>query len=199
MVAATARSRNPGTRHRSRSAAILAGSALTLAACSGGDGGGATITLSQDDPDLTPSVDDVGATGPTGTVQGLRFATFEGGTRSLDEFVGRPLVINFFAAWCGPCVAEMPDLEEVYQEVKSEVAFLGLAQDQVADDALGLIERTGVSYETGWDPALDVYLEFGGFSMPTTVFVTSEGEVIEVFPGALTADAIREKVAGIRS
>lgn len=199
MVVASVPSRTFGARHRSRSVVMLAGSALTLAACGGAGGGADTISLSQADSNLAPSVDDVGAAGSIDSVEGLRFATFEGGSRSLDEFVGRPLVINFFAAWCGPCVAEMPDLEEVYQEVKSEVTFLGLSQDQVADDALGLVERTGVSYEVGWDPTLDVYLEFGGFSMPTTVFVSPAGEVAEVFPGALTADAIREKIASIRS
>ena len=46
---------------------------------------------------------------------------------------------------------------------------------------------------------LDAYLEFGGFSMPTTVFVTSGGEVAEVFGGALTADALREKIDAIRT
>lgn len=190
----------PRRRRSSRltAAAVVALAVIALAACSGDDSDG-VIRLDRDNTDLTPPVDAIELPDPVAATGDIEFATFEGGTRSLAEFLGRPLVINFFASWCSPCVAEMPDLENVYQEVKSDVGFLGLAQDEVAADALDLVEQTGVSYDIGWDPDLDVYSEFGSFSMPTTVFVTAEGQIAEVFPGALTADAIREKVDALRS
>lgn len=197
-AAVTHPSRHTTTGSRARPVALLAVAALTLAACSGGVDGAGTIQLSQDDPDLAPSAEDLASTSPATTVD-VEFATFDGATRNLNEYEGQPLVVNFFAAWCGPCVAEMPDLETVYQEVKADVAFLGLAQDALAADALAIIAKTGISYDTGWDPTLDAFLRFGGFSMPTTIFVTSGGEVTEVFPGALTADALREKIDAIRN
>ncbi|MFQ5556796.1 MAG: TlpA family protein disulfide reductase, partial [Acidimicrobiales bacterium] len=125
------------------------------------------------------------------------FATFEGGTRTLAEYSGQPLVLNFFAAWCPSCVSEMPDFEAVHQELGDEVAFIGMSQDFDPADALALVEATGVTYDLGWDPDLALYGEFGGFAMPTTVFVSADGEVVEVFAGALTADALRAKIAGI--
>lgn len=189
------------SRHRARRRVLggptLALVAMVVAACGGADESASTIRLSQDTPDLAPALEDLAVTDTDANVAELEFASVDGSTRSLSEFIGQPLVINFFAAWCAPCNAEMPDLEQVYQEVKGEVAFLGLAQDRVLDDALDMVDRTGVSYEIGWDPALDVYLEIGGWTMPTTVFVSSAGDVAEVFPGPLTADTIREKIAVI--
>ena len=199
MAAPVSRPPNPGTGSRTRPVALLAVAALTLAACSGGGDDVGTIRLSQDNPALAPSADDLGSSNPGTTTVDVEFLTFDGATRNINEYKGRPLVVNFFAATCGFCVAEMPELEAVYQEVKEDVAFLGLAQDPVAADALGIVAETGVSYDIGWDPTFDVFLEFGGFSMPTTVFVTSTGEVIEVFRGALTADALRQKIVAIRN
>ena len=196
-MAPVSRSPDPTPGTWTRSVAMLALAAMTLAACGGGGDGVGTIQLSNDSPDLTPSADDVGSSNSGTNTTDVEFATFDGDTRGLSEYVGRPLVLNFFAAWCGSCIAEMPDLEAVYQEVKDDVAFLGLAQDRFAADALRVVAETGVSYDIGWDPTLDAYLEFDSFQMPTTVFVTSTGEVAEVFRGPLTADAIREKIDAI--
>src|SRR3546814_2461585 len=54
------------------------------------------------------------------------FKTYEGEEVAMSTLAGRPLLVNFFASTCVPCVTEMPAFEEVYQEVGEEVAFLGL-------------------------------------------------------------------------
>ena len=106
-------------------------------------------------------------------------------------------MVNFFAAWCPNCVSEMPDFEAVHKAVGDSVNIVGLSIDAAADDALSLIDRTGVSYDTGWDPQTAAYNVFGGFAMPTTVFIDSTGTVVEVFSGALNADALRKKLEQI--
>lgn len=91
-----------------------------------------------------------------------------------------PTVLNFFASWCPPCIAEMPDFEAVSQQMAGQVQFIGLAtQDDPARAAL-LIEQTGVSYEIGLDRNGKVFELFDGFAMPTTVFLTSDGSVMKV-------------------
>jgi len=131
---------------------------------------------------------------PVGTDIDLAFSTFDGGTGNLTDYLGKPLVINFFAAWCPNCISEMPDFEAVHQELGDSVNFVGLSIDTAAADALDLIARTGITYDTGWDPDTSVYTAFGGFAMPTTIFVDSSGTIIEVFSGALSANALRDRI-----
>ena len=152
-------------------------------------------------PDASPS-----AAAPAGAaavpvgkdVTDLAYELFEGGTRTLGHYRGQPLVVNFFAAWCPPCVAEMPEFQSAFEELGGEVAFLGLSQDRAAAEALDLVARTGVTYDIGWDPYLEVFSEIGGMAMPTTAFVTAAGELVGIFSGALDEEALHQRIGEIR-
>jgi peroxiredoxin len=91
-------------------------------------------------------------------------------------------------------VQEMPDFQDVSQEFAGEVDFVGLSIDKGAAEALELIDATGVTYPTGWDPTEEIYAHFRGLSMPTTVFVDADGQIRRVWSGALDADALRDKI-----
>ena len=127
-------------------------------------------------------------------LSGLTFDTFDGGTGTLAGYTGTPLVVNFFASWCPPCVREMPEFQEVFERLDGEVAFLGLSQDQSAQDALDLVESTGVTYDVGWDLDLEVYQATGSIAMPTTVFVSPSGELLDTFAGALDAESLADRI-----
>jgi thiol-disulfide isomerase/thioredoxin len=195
MAASLNRSTTPVSRPWIRAVALVIGLALAAAACAGD--GSNTIRLSQDEPDLTPSSGE-SSVAPT-TVVDIGFMALDGSARTTGEFHGHPLVVNFFAAWCAACVAEMPHLETVFAEFDGEVAFLGLSQDASVSDAEELIADTGVTYDIGWDPDLEAFFEFGGYAMPTTVFIDDAGNVVEIFSGALNADALRERLDAIRT
>ncbi len=122
----------------------------------------------------------------------LTFDRFDGGTGTLADYEGTPLVVNFFASWCPPCVREMPDFQEVFEELDGQVAFLGLSQDQSTEAALNLVETTGVTYDVGWDPDLEVYEATGSIAMPTTALVSPSGELVDTFAGALDAESLAE-------
>lgn len=140
-----------------------------------------------------------GEAAPAGRdVTGLTYELFEDGARTLGHYRGRPLVVNFFAAWCPPCIAEMPEFQAVFEQLGGEVAFLGLSQDRTPDEALDLVTRTGVDYDIGWDPDLEVFSEIGGMAMPTTAFVTAEGGLTEVYSGVLNEQALLERIDRIR-
>ena len=109
-------------------------------------------------------------------------------------YLGQPLVLNFFAEWCAPCVREMPAFEEVHQEVGDSVAFLGLSIDRVASDGQALVDATGITYDVGRDATGDALGDLGGTGMPTTVFVDEAGTVVEVHSGELTADDLRARL-----
>lgn len=119
------------------------------------------------------------------------YTLFEGGTAELTTD-GRPLVINVWASWCTPCVAEMPAFDEVYRANVDQVGMLGLqALESSAEDGLAMIERTGISYPVGRDVDGDLVRELGTVNLPTTVLVTADGTIADVHTGPLTADELQ--------
>ncbi len=111
-------------------------------------------------------------------------------TVALADFSGRPVVVNFFAAWCVPCRREMPALESAYQQVKERVAFVGIDTEDIRSDGLTLLEETGVTYPAAFDPDGDVARGFGVIGMPTTVFVSPAGEKLEQVTGEITEERL---------
>ncbi|MGQ0803047.1 MAG: TlpA family protein disulfide reductase [Actinomycetota bacterium] len=124
-----------------------------------------------------------------GRVEG-RFETLDGATASFAGFRGRPLVVNFFASWCVPCLAEMPRFEEIHQRLGDQVTFLGLNLQDTVGDGRAVVEQTGITYQVGRDPDGRLYRAFGGFAMPTTAFVDAQGRVLEVIAGEISAERL---------
>ena len=180
---------SPSSHSRRRLAGVVVALGLLAAACSG-SGDDDVLTLTNDP---TP-IDDIQTDDAVGSEVDLTFATFDGGESNFTAYAGKPLVINFFARTCPACVSEMPEFEEVFNEFGGEVAFVGISTDPRKEDAEILIEETGVTYDLGWDPDAALFAEFGGFAMPTTVFVTADGIVHETWSGVLTAADLTTKI-----
>lgn len=122
------------------------------------------------------------------------FTQFDGQVGTLDAYVGTPIVVNFFASWCTPCIAELPRFEAVHQEFGDRVEFVGLNLQDDRDAGLAVIAQTGISYDVGRDPQGAVFTSFEGFAMPTTVFIDAGGRVVEVWSGELSGAALRERI-----
>ncbi|MCQ3807369.1 MAG: TlpA disulfide reductase family protein [Acidimicrobiaceae bacterium] len=140
-----------------------------------------------------------GSTSPTPAVEGsirdLGFTSLLSGEP--DTFAGhldKPLVVNFFAAWCSPCRAELPEFESVYQELSGEVNFIGISRDDSADTSLELLAETGVTYPSGWDADGSLFPELGLLGMPSTLMVDRDGVVAEQWSGVLTAQGLRDLI-----
>jgi thiol-disulfide isomerase/thioredoxin len=164
------------THHTRRRCAALAIGLLALVAACGDSGGG-------DLPQTAGQLDQYAYELPDGTPATLA-----------ERGGGAPLVVNFFASWCGPCKAEMPDFEAVSQAAGDQVTFLGLAVNDAADAAQGIIDDTGVTYPWGLDSE-SLLVEFDGIGMPTTVFFGPDGEYLESHVGVLSAADLEAKLA----
>ncbi len=155
------------------------------------------VVLSDDDEDptdpgsvsldLVPEAD--------GEPSSLTFTTFEGDLVELSSLEGGPVVVNFFASFCTPCITEMPAFEEVHQALGDQVTFLGLAVTDQPEEALALVDRTGVTYRTAQDKDGSVIAELGGTSLPTTVLLDADGEVVASHSGELDAGELRDLLA----
>lgn len=113
---------------------------------------------------------------------------------SLVELRGTPLVVNFWAAWCAPCRREMPAFQSVYEDVQDDVGFLGIDNQDIRADGLDLVRETGVRYRLGFDPSGDVARAFGVLGMPTTVFVSADGEMLERVTGEMSEQDLRDTI-----
>jgi thiol-disulfide isomerase/thioredoxin len=159
-----------------------------------GDAGGAAADGSSSDGyELSPAGE------LPASVAEVRLGSLDGGDdRSLGEFTGTtPVVMNFFASWCVPCIDEMPAFERVHQSLGGQVTFLGMANRDAPEDALATVEATGVTYPTFDDPDASALTYFGGLTMPTTVFIDAAGEVVEVNSGPLTEVELRARIADL--
>ena len=172
----------------SRWAGIVAGTCsiavlLTLPAC-GDDGGTA------DGP--SGSVDLAGDDLASAVLAGLGP---DAGDVDLAELRGTPVVVNFWASTCAPCVREMPALESVHQAAGDDVAFVGVAVNDRVDDALELADRTGVTYPLVADADGSFFVDAGATLLPTTLVLDQDGAVVRRFVGELTADELVEVLA----
>ena len=152
---------------------LAAALALVAVACSGGG--------------------DEGAPAPT-----ARFSLFDGTQASLSSFAGTPLVVNFWASWCPSCVAEMSAaFKPVQEELGEQVTFLGVNTQDERSLAIGLLAQTGVQWISADDPLGELYAELGGIAMPFTVFISSEGRIVDKHNGPLSEGLLRDRIAEV--
>ncbi len=141
------------------------------------------------EPTELPPIDDT-----TPDFLTTEFETFDGGSTSLAALMGTPTIVNFWASTCQACIAEMPDFEEVHNDVGDVVTFVGMNTSDRAEAAAELAETTGVTYMLGRDPDGWFFREIEGLAMPTTLFLGADGQLVDSHAGLLTADALRERI-----
>lgn len=122
------------------------------------------------------------------------FELFDGASATFEEFEGTPLVINFWASWCPACVNELPEFQAVHEQRSDEVTFLGIANADARPAAVGLANEVGLTYPLADDPNGALFREFGLIAMPSTLFVSPHGEILEVFAGQLNESALNDRI-----
>lgn len=118
-----------------------------------------------------------------------------GVTVSLKDFARRPLVLNFWASWCVPCRKEMPAFQAASERLAGRVAFVGINHQDSRAGATELLRDTGVRYPTGYDPGGEVAAAYGLFGMPTTVFVSPSGRILERRVGEISPEELDRALA----
>jgi cytochrome c biogenesis protein CcmG, thiol:disulfide interchange protein DsbE len=114
---------------------------------------------------------------------------------SLGDYTGKPLIVNFFASWCGPCKQETPLLARFYRAEHGKVALVGLDENDVRSNALSFIHGHSVTYPVGWDPQVIAASAYGVAALPQTFFLNASHHVVDRVFGALTPSTLSRGVA----
>ena len=116
----------------------------------------------------------------------------------LSDYFGKPIILNFWASWCGPCRSEMPHFEEKYLALKEDVAFLMVNMTdnsrETVEVASKFIADAGYTFPVLYDTASSAAITYGVYSLPTTYFINAEGYGIAKATGAINAANLQQGI-----
>lgn len=142
-------------------------------------------------PVVSPTA--VGAPAPD-----FAIADLDGNPVLLSELRGRPVVLNFWASWCGPCVEEFPLLRAAVERHADEgLAVVGIVYQDRSEAARDFMRRNGGTWTAAMDPGGRVAAAYGILGPPETFFIARDGTIAARQFGQFSASSLEEKLAAI--
>ena len=117
----------------------------------------------------------------------------DGNEGKLHDLIGKPIVLNFWASWCGPCQMEMPDFHEKYLELGDSINFLMVNMTtgrETLKSAKNFIAKKEYTFPVFYDTKSDAAVTYGAYSLPTTYFIDAEGYAIAQATGAIDGETL---------
>lgn len=123
-----------------------------------------------------------------------------GNIHTLSDYKGKTVFLNFWATWCSPCRAEMPDIQKLYEEFQQEeedIVILGVAapnlgREKSEEGIKGFLEENGYTYPVVMDTEAEAFQAYGINSFPTTFMIDKDGNVFGYIPGQLSEETMRD-------
>lgn len=167
--------------------------AMLLAGC---QNGGTTTAPTETTPtaptETTPTVP-TDPTVPVNYAPDFTVYNEKGEEVKLSDFLGKPVVLNFWASWCPPCKAEMPDFDKKYGELGDKVQFLmvNITSGDDFNTAKNYIAQQGYGFPVFYDLTGEAAYRYDVQSIPVTYFIGADGQIVVYIPQMATAQQLQ--------
>lgn len=123
---------------------------------------------------------------------------WEGNEVQLSDMKGKPVILNFWASWCPPCKAEMPDFEDAYKEHGEDIVFMMInltdGNRETVEKAKAHIGKEGYTFPVYFDTKSDVAYSFNVSSIPATYLIDENGNVVGHAAGMIDSNALAQAI-----
>jgi peroxiredoxin len=124
--------------------------------------------------------------------------TLDGAQFRLSEQRGKPVVLNFWATWCGPCQRELPALQKAAEHFGDDVVFVGVDQGEEAAIVQSYVDKLGLTFTIPMDAEGQVGLDWNVQGLPTTFFIDRSGVIRSLWMGEMNSVTLAENIAIIQ-
>lgn len=157
-----------------------------------------TVTLSDSDSssNQSQSTEQQKNTAPDFTV-----VDYNGKQTKLSDKKGKPVVVNFWASWCGPCKSEFPAFEDAYNKYGNDVEFMMInltdGYQETISSAKSFIDEQNYTFPVYYDTTMSASNAYGVFSIPKTLFIDKNGNVVQNRTGTISQDTLEQNIESL--
>lgn len=126
---------------------------------------------------------------------------YNGKQTKLSDKKGKPIVVNFWASWCGPCKSEFPAFEDAYNKYGNDVEFMMInltdGYQETISSAKSFIDEQNYTFPVYYDTTMSASNAYGVFSIPKTLFIDKNGNIVQNRTGTISQDTLEQNIESL--
>ena len=148
-------------------------------------------------PDAAEETADATETAPS-AAPNFTVYDVDGNAYKLSDFQGKPVILNFWASWCGPCKSEMPEIQAAFEKYGNDIHFLIVdladGRSETVEEASAYIAQQGYTFPVYYDTDMGATDAYGISAIPVTYFIDSEGYFVTYHVGAMPESTLQQGI-----